>query len=76
VRGGAEVHVVPTSGSTASSGLQPFMNELENVLAHRGFTMTGDGRRRGGNEHQPEEDEMPRRSRPTFNRPTDNELRI
>jgi hypothetical protein len=76
VRGGAEVHVVPTSGSTVSSGLQPFMNDLENVLAHRGFTMTGDGRRRGGKEHQPEEDEMPRRSRPTFNRPTDNELRI
>jgi len=76
VRGGAEVHVVPTSGSTASSGLQPFLSELENVLANRGFTMTGDGRRRGGNEYEPEEDDMPRRSRPTFKRPTDNDLRI
>jgi hypothetical protein len=76
VRAGAEVHVVPTSGSTVGSGLQPFMSELENVLANRGFTMTGDGRRRNGNEYEPEEEEMPRRSRPTLNRPTDNDLRI
>ncbi len=76
VRSGAAVHVVPTSSSPASAGLQPFMSELESVLADRGFVMTGDGRRRGGNEYQRGEEELPRRARPSINRPTDNDLRI
>ena len=78
VRSGAEVHVVPASASTATDGVQPFLEELQGVLEGRGFVMTGDGRRR---KDQPQEQDEPapqRPSGPTFRRPerTDNELRI
>jgi hypothetical protein len=76
VRGGAEVHVVQSSASSAVNGLQPFMEELQGVLESRGFVMTGDNRRRSNNPHQDEDQQRPRPSRPTFRRPTDNDLRI
>ncbi len=69
VRSGAEVHVVPTSSSPVTSGLQPFMRELEGVLADRGFVMTGDGRRRGGNEYRRDDEDLPRRARPSYESP-------
>lgn len=76
VRGGAEVHVVQSSASSAVNGLQPFMDELQGVLESRGFVMTGDDRRRNSNPRQDEDQPRPRPSRPTFQRPTDNDLRI
>ena len=78
VRSGAEVHVVPSTSSAASDGLQSFMDELQGVLTSRGFVMTGDGRRRGSNPHNDERPEPQRPQRPTFRRPqpTDNDLRI
>lgn len=76
VRSGGEVHVVQSSASTGNQGLQGFLSELEGVLADRGFVMTGDGRRRGGNPSRDEQVDLPRRPRPTFNRPVDNDLRI
>ncbi|MCP4966786.1 MAG: hypothetical protein GY926_16355 [bacterium] len=78
VRGGAQVHVVPTSGSPTSDGFQPFMNELNGVLSERGFVMTGDGRERGHNPNDPEQRLPTRLQRPTFRRPirNDNDLRI
>jgi len=76
VRSGGEVHVVPTSSSSVSPGYQPFLSELEGVLAERGFVMTGDGRRRGANQYQRDDNDVPRRSQPTFRRAPDNELRI
>ncbi len=78
VRAGAEVHVVPSTASTASDGLQPFLEELQGVLENRGFVMTGDGRRRGNNPNQDERPEPPRAPRPSFRRPepNDNDLRI
>ncbi len=76
VRGGAEVHVVQSSASSAVNGLQPFLEELQGVLEGRGFVMTGDGRRRNNNPQQDEEQERPRSGRPTFRRQADNDLRI
>ncbi len=76
VRSGAEVHVVPASSSAQVGGLQPFLSELEGVLADRGFVMTGDGRRRGGNQQYEKVPDLPRRSRPSYARPADNDLRI
>ena len=76
VRGGAEVHVVQSSASSAVNGLQPFMEELQGVLESRGFVMTGDERRRNNNPHEDEDQQRHRPSRPTFRRPTDNDLRI
>jgi hypothetical protein len=76
VRAGGEVHVVPASNSTSVHGLQPFLSELESVLADRGFVMTGDGRRRGGNPYNEEEQQLPRRPRPTYTRRLDDDLRI
>ncbi|MDJ0496686.1 MAG: hypothetical protein QNJ89_02575 [Acidimicrobiia bacterium] len=78
VRGGAEVHVVPASASTATAGVQPFLEELQGVLENRGFVMTGDDRRRNGQRQDQDEPAPARRSRPTFRRAerTDNDLRI
>ena len=76
VRSGAEVHVVPASSSAQVGGLQPFLSELEGVLADRGFVMTGDGRRRGGNQPYEKVPDLPRRPRPSYTRPADNDLRI
>lgn len=78
VRGGAQVHVVPTTGSLMNEGFQSFMEELSGVLADRGFEMTGEGRQRG-NAHQQEEQPTPvRLHRPTFQRSpeSDNDLRM
>jgi hypothetical protein len=78
VRSGAEVHVVQSTSSTSSDSLQSFMDELQGVLADRGFVMTGDGRRRGSNPYLDERPEPQRAQRPTFRRPqpSDNDLRI
>lgn len=76
VRSGAEVHVVPSSTSTVTDGLRGFMNELDGVLADRGFVMTGDGRRRRENPAPDDQRDLPRRPRPAASRPTDNDLRI
>lgn len=78
VRGGAQVHVVPTTGSPTSDAFQPFMDELNGVLSERGFEMTGDGRERGYNPNDPDQQLPVRLQRPTFRRPVrnDNDLRI
>ena len=78
VRGGAEVHVVPASASTATDGVQPFLDELQGVLENRGFVMTGDDRRRNRQRQDQDEPAPPRPSRPSFRRAerTDNDLRI
>ncbi|MDJ0954326.1 MAG: hypothetical protein QNJ81_11670 [Acidimicrobiia bacterium] len=78
VRAGAEVHVVPASASTGGDGLETFLEELQGVLEHRGFVMTGDGRRRGANPNQDDQDEPRSEPRSSFRRPqpTDNDLRI
>jgi len=78
VRSGAEVHVVPASASTATDGVQPFLEELQGVLENRGFVMTGDDRRRNGRRQDQDETTPSRPARPTFRRAerTDNDLRI
>ncbi len=79
VRGGAQVHVVPTTGSATPDSFQPFMDELSGVLSDRGFEMTGEDRQQGRNQHDPSQEAIPfRLQRPTFRRPhpTDNDLRI
>ena len=80
VRAGGQVHVVPTTGSAAPPSFEPFMDELSGVLADRGFVMTGDGRERGSNPRQEEQQQQPSSpmQRPSFRRPTpgDNDLRI
>ena len=78
VRSGAEVHVVPASASTATDGVQSFLDELQGVLENRGFVMTGDDRRRNGQRQDQDEPAPPRPARPTFRRAerTDNDLRI
>jgi hypothetical protein len=78
VRSGSEVHVVPASASTATQGLQPFLEELQLVLENRGFVMTGDDRRRNGQQQNQDEPAPARPARPNFRRaePTDNDLRI
>ncbi|MDX2466761.1 MAG: hypothetical protein QNL12_05565 [Acidimicrobiia bacterium] len=79
VRGGAQVHVVPTTGSATPDSFQPFMDELSTVLADRGFEMTGEGHRQGNDPNEQGAEPLPfRLQRPTFRRPhpTDNDLRI
>jgi hypothetical protein len=38
-----------------STSAVTFMNELNAVLSERGFVMTGDGRERGYNPHDPDQ---------------------
>ena len=78
VRSGAEVHVVPATASTATGGVQPFLEELQGVLENRGFVMTGDDRGRRGQRQNQDEPVPPRPARPSFRRAerTDNDLRI
>jgi hypothetical protein len=73
-----QVHVGSANGSPSLEALSPFMDDLSRVLAERGFSMSGDGQRRGRNPHPTEEDVPFRLRRPTFQRAsrTDTDLRI
>ncbi len=76
VRAGAEVHVVPASTSSSVDGLNPFFDELQGVLADRGFVMTGDGRRRRNQPREENEAEPRPNPQPRNRRPDDGDLRI
>lgn len=78
VRSGGQVSVAPATGSANPDAFAPFATDLSRVLADRGFVMTGDGRQRGHNPYNTDEQASPAPRRQTFRRsaPVDNDLRI